>query len=104
METARSEPHIETRSSANRRRMRMTSTGIPSTCCVDMSGVFPPSNPPALSCVDLRASFLVGNERNEADQFTKGIYRLPVDHSNELELLRVGRGGRDNYSSPLAGV
>jgi hypothetical protein len=57
---------------------------------------------PLLFSEELRTSFLVRNQRNEADEFAKGIYKLPVELADEMELLRVGRPDGDDHSTAVA--
>ena len=45
---------------------------------------------------------MVGNQRNEADEFAEGNRRLPVYHANELQLLRVGGADGNDHSSEVA--
>src|SRR6202050_4247507 len=48
------------------------------------------------------SSFLIGNQRYEADQLTKRNRGLPINHADELKLLRVRRSDGDDHSSAVA--
>ena len=45
---------------------------------------------------------VVVNQGNEADEFARRNQLLPINYSDELQLLRVGRADGNNHSSRLA--
>jgi hypothetical protein len=45
---------------------------------------------------------LIGDQGNEADEFTKRDYQLAVDLADELELLRVRGSDRNDHSAGVA--